>query len=250
MRLSIVRQYWSVEHVYLQKPPTHFFGVAAVPPHCSSLVQFGFGRVSIAHAPWLQYLPSPHSASPLHAFPHAPARQFGVGLEHCASPVQVPPVADGLHTPLSHVKPSPQDAASQLARHWPSAHTFPSPHSLEYLHVFFASVQVPDTQAWPLAQSVAVWQGQGPAVPPQAWHAPPMHVLPPEQSAFVVHSLVVPTLVPGAEQKPPVQVSPCGQFELSTHCAAQPVVVQTEPGGHEAFPEQAARGGAETFEQP
>lgn len=54
MRLSIVRQYWSVVHVYLQYPPTHFFGVAAVPPHCVSSVQFGFGRVSTAQAPWLQ----------------------------------------------------------------------------------------------------------------------------------------------------------------------------------------------------
>lgn len=56
MRLSMVRQYWSPvgsdeEHVYLQNPPRHFFGVAAVPPHCVSSVQFGLGRVSTTHAP-------------------------------------------------------------------------------------------------------------------------------------------------------------------------------------------------------
>lgn len=56
MRLSIVRQYWSpvasaAVHVYLQKPPRHFFGVAAVPPHCVSSVQLGAGRVSRTHAP-------------------------------------------------------------------------------------------------------------------------------------------------------------------------------------------------------
>jgi len=54
IRLSIVRQYGSVVQVYLQYPPTHFFGVAVVPPHCSSRVQFGVGRVSTAQTPWLQ----------------------------------------------------------------------------------------------------------------------------------------------------------------------------------------------------
>ena len=54
MRLSIVRQYWSpwtAVQEYLQKPLRHLFGVAAVPPHCESSVQFGFGRVSVTHAP-------------------------------------------------------------------------------------------------------------------------------------------------------------------------------------------------------
>jgi hypothetical protein len=54
MRLSMVRQYGSASHVNLQNPPRHFFGVAGVPPHWSSVVQFGFGRVSTTHAPWLQ----------------------------------------------------------------------------------------------------------------------------------------------------------------------------------------------------
>jgi hypothetical protein len=54
MRESIVRQYWSVVQVYLQNPPRHFFGVALVPPHWLSLVQFGLGRVSTVQAPWLQ----------------------------------------------------------------------------------------------------------------------------------------------------------------------------------------------------
>ena len=65
MRLSMVRQYWSpvalaAVHVYLQKPPTHFFGVAEVPPHCESSVQFGCGRVSRTHAPGSQNFPLPH----------------------------------------------------------------------------------------------------------------------------------------------------------------------------------------------
>jgi hypothetical protein len=80
MRLSMVRQYWSpvspvAEQVYLQKPPMHFFGVSAVPPHWVSSVQFGCGRVSISHAPWLQKFPAPHSVSAVHDFTHVPAAQ-------------------------------------------------------------------------------------------------------------------------------------------------------------------------------
>src|SRR5688572_27808463 len=109
MRLSIVRQYWSLVHVYLQKPARHFFGVDAVPPHSLSVVQFVVGRVSTTHAPWLQYLPAPHSASPVQDFTQPPPTHFeAAGSVHCASAVHPvgPPVAFGLHTPFSQVKPS------------------------------------------------------------------------------------------------------------------------------------------------
>src|SRR5690349_13914056 len=126
MRLSIVRQYWSLLQVYLQKPPRHFFGVPAVPPHSLSVVQFGFGRVSTTHAPWLQYLPAPQSESPAHA----------VGLVGPLGTV-------GLQTPFSQLKPEAHGAASQLVRHCPSAQTLLSGHSLEYLHVFSGAVHAP-----------------------------------------------------------------------------------------------------------
>lgn len=79
MRESIVRQYASLPavHVYLQKPSTHFFGVAAVPPHWLSSVQFGFGRVSRRQIPWSQKLPAPHSGSAEHVFTQVPWRQVG-----------------------------------------------------------------------------------------------------------------------------------------------------------------------------
>ena len=47
-----------VVQVYSQKPPTHCWGE----PPLQSLVcvQFGVGRVSGWHAPWLQYVPVAH----------------------------------------------------------------------------------------------------------------------------------------------------------------------------------------------
>ena len=54
MRLSILRQDSSLAQVNLQNPPRQRFGVSVLPPHWLSVVQFGVGRVSGAHAPWLQ----------------------------------------------------------------------------------------------------------------------------------------------------------------------------------------------------
>jgi hypothetical protein len=182
---------------------------------------------------------------------HEPARQVGVSPEHWAFVVHVvPPVALGLQTPFSHEKPVAQEVVSQLARHWPSAQIFPSPHSLEYLHAFCASVHAPATHAWPFAHSVAVWHGHGPAVPPQAWHVLAMHVLPAEQSAVVVHSFAGPGFVPGAAQSPFWQVWPLAQVDVSVHVAAQPVAVHMEPGGHAALPVQDDCAGAGTSVQP
>jgi hypothetical protein len=118
----------------------------------------------------------------------------------------------GLQTPLSHVNPSPHGVVAQLVRHCPSAQSFPSPHSLEYLQTFCGAVQEPATQVSPSAQSVFVAHGQGPSVPPHVSHLPALQVLPSPQSALVVHSLTAPGGVLGAEQAPLWHVSPRGQL--------------------------------------
>jgi len=149
MRLSMVLQYASpcaAVHVYLQKPPTHFFGVVP-PPHCVSSVQFGFGRVSTTQAPWSQNFPPPHSASPAHACAQTPDTHCGVAPPHCCAVVQAGPPGAGSHAPLAHVKPAAQGVASQLDRHCPSAQIFPASHSLENLQVFAAAVHAPETHA-------------------------------------------------------------------------------------------------------
>ncbi len=204
MRLSIVLQYWSVVQVYLQKPSRHCFGVDAEPPHWSAVVQFGFGRVSITHAPWLQYLASPQSGSVVHALTQAPLTHFGVAASvHWVSPVHAGVTgAFGSQTPFEHVNPVPQEAVVQLARHCPSAQILSAPHSLEYLQVFFCSVHAPSMQMRPFAQSVFVLHAHGPAVPPHASHLPPLHALPSPQSVFVVHSVEGPASVPGTAQMP------------------------------------------------
>lgn len=230
MRLSMVRQYWSLVHVYLQNPARHFFGVAEVPPHGSSAVQLGVGRVSTTHRPWSQYLPVPHVASFVHA---------GV-----TGPV------DALHTPFSQVKPSAQGVASQLVRHWPSAQILSSAHSLEYLHVFSGAVQAPAAQVNPPEQSFVVVHGQGPAVPPHVWHVPLLQVLLSPQSALVVHSFVAPGVVPGGEQSPDWHVSPFGQVASLEHEFVQPVAVQMPPFGQLVLPVHAAWLGAVIVEQP
>jgi hypothetical protein len=52
MRASMRMQSLLLEQVYSQKPPTHVWGE---PPLQSAVVlQFGEGRVSTTHAPWLQ----------------------------------------------------------------------------------------------------------------------------------------------------------------------------------------------------
>jgi hypothetical protein len=136
-----------VVQVYLQKPPTHFLGVAVVLPHWLSSVQFGFGRVSTTQAPWSQNLPPPHSASPLQACTQAPFTHCGVFPPHCWSVAQAVPPPSGWQAPLSHVKPVAHGAVSQLPRHRPSAQIFPFSHSLENLQAFWGAVHEPPMHA-------------------------------------------------------------------------------------------------------
>jgi hypothetical protein len=207
----------------------------------------------ITQAPWLQYLPSPHSASPAQDFTHAPLTHFGAaGSAHSASPAH-PPDAGGVgwQTPFSHVEPSPHGADVQLVRHWPSAHTFPAPHSLEYVHVSSFGVHAPETQTSPPAQSAAFAHGHGPALPPQASHFPAAHALPSPQSAFVVHSTGAPASVPGAAQTPPApQASPFGQSAFAAQIERHPVAVQVSPAWQLVLPVQVGCAGALAREQP
>ena len=235
-------------HVYLQNPPTHFFGVA-LEPQSTSVEQFGVGRVSTTHAPWLQNLPLPQSLSVAQAATHAPPTHCGVAPEHSLSVAQPPPTGLGSQTPFAHVKPAPHVVVSHVARHWPSAQTLPSAHSLEYLQTFAAAVHEPAWQVSPDAQSVAAVHGHGPAVPPQASHFPLTQV-PPLQSAFVVQSVVVPGSIVGAVQRFDLQTSPEGQVESSVQEVVQPVDVQVSPALQLEVPVQAGCAGAVTVEQP
>lgn len=218
-------------------------------------MQFGVGRVSTTHAPWSQYLPAPHSPSLAHDVTQARATHFGAaGSAHCASAVQpVGPVGVGLHTPFSHVKPSLHGAASQLARHWPSAQTLPSAHSLEYVHVFSGAVHAPAMHVNSPAQSADTSQGHGPESPPHAAHTPPLQVALTSQSALVVHSFAEPGSAPGGAQKPPWQVSPFGQSASpfgGEQVVVHPMAVQTWPGAQLFVPEHVGCAGEGTGEQP
>ncbi len=256
MRESIVRQYASpceAEHVYLQKPSTHFCG-APVVLHIASDVQFGVGRVSTTHAPWSQNLPAPQVPSVVQLATHAPDTHFGAaGSVQLASPVQPPPPEPfGSQTPFVHVKPSPHEALSQPARHWPSAQIFPCAHSLENLQVFVGEVHAPATHVRPPVQSVVALHGQGPALPPHAWQTLFTQTLLPSelQSVFVVHSFVPPGVVPGAVHVPDLQTVPFGHDASLAHCCAQPFVVQTDPLGQLELPVHDCVVGAGTFEHP
>jgi hypothetical protein len=110
-------------------------------------------------------------------------------------------------------------------------------------------VQEPATHAWPWPQSVAAWQGHGPALPPHASQAPATQV-PPAQSAFVVQSFFGPGSTPGGAHSPLLQTSPFAHGTPSEQVCAQPVAVHTEPGAQLAAPVQAARAGGATLEQP
>jgi hypothetical protein len=174
----------------------------------------------------------------------------------------------GLHTVLSQVNPAPHAALAQLVRHWPSAQTLESPHSLEYLHVSWVGVQAPATHARPAPQSLGPAQGHGPALPPHAWQLPAaVHVLPLPQSDLLEHCFAgpasaggappsgtgerrVPGLVPGGEQSPVWHVSPFGHEASEAQGIAQPVVVQTVPELQLESDAHVGWAGAETFEHP
>jgi hypothetical protein len=219
-----------------------------------SLEQFGgAGRVSSTHAPWSQNFPGPHSGSALQLATHEPETHFGAAaFVHSASPVQpwFGPGPFGSHTPFVQVKPWPQEAASQPVRHWPSAQILPVGQSLEYLHVFVVAVHAPATHAWSGAQSEALWQGHGPAVPPHAWHALLTQTLPLPQSVFVVHSLVGPGVDVGAEQTPDLHTVPFGQVASFEHVCAHPPAVHTWPLSQLDVPVHGFAVGAVTPEQP
>jgi hypothetical protein len=199
------------------------------------VVQFGFGRVSTTHAPWLQYWPAPQLASAVH--PVEPV------------PPSLPPVTVGSQTVFTHVKPAPHAVVAQLVRHCPSAQTFESLHSLEYLQAFVLAVQDPATHVWSFAQSLGAEQGHGPAVPPHAGLVLASDVPPPDGPASDEVTFV-PGEVPGGEQRPLWHVSPFGHDASEMQVRAQPVVVQTAPLPHVESLEQAGCAGAVTFEQP
>jgi hypothetical protein len=186
---------------------------------------------------------------------HEPLTQLGAsGDVHWASPEHAgwppPPTGVGLHTPLSQEKPSPHGLASQLVRHCPSAQILLPPHSLEYLHAFWAAVQAPATQVRPPEQSAVAVQGHGPEVPPHDSHVPALHALPSPQSALVEHSFFGPGAVPGAEQRPAWHVSPFGQVASVEQALVQPVAVQMDPAPQLAFPVQLGWAGERTGAQP
>jgi hypothetical protein len=156
----------------------------------------------------------------------------------------------GVQAPFSHVNPVAHPPSTQAVRHCPSAQTFASPHSLEYLQVFVAAVQAPATQASPEPQSAAPVHGQGPSVPPQAWQVPETQALPAPQSVFVVHSFAAGGVEPGGVQTLFLQTSPWGHALLSTQETEQPAAVHVDPGGQLALPVHDAFGGGATFEQP
>lgn len=139
----------------------------------------------------------------------------------------------------------------QDATHWLSTQSLPPPpQSLEYWQVFAGAVHEPALQTLPSVQSADVEQGQGPLVPPHAWHSFATHTAWPVQSAFVVHWIDVPASVPGAVHVPPLQVVPRGQSLVCWQLFTQPPAVQTSPVAHDAEPVHAVDAGGVTVLQP
>jgi hypothetical protein len=83
--------------------------------HVDELVHSVVGRVSVTHAPWLQYSPAAHPPDAEQAAVQVPSTQYGVDPLHVALDVQ--PVADGKHAPLVQVVPVAQGVAGQAATH-------------------------------------------------------------------------------------------------------------------------------------
>jgi hypothetical protein len=142
-------------------------------------------------------------------------------------------VGVGLQTCLSHVKPAAHVPVGQPVRHWPSAQTFPSAHSLEYLQV---------------GAGGSCCVGSGFVVVPPV-QVPALHVLPAPQSEDVLHSSFAPGAVPGGEQSPCWQVSPRGHVASEEQTEVQPVAVQI-PEPQLALLVQEGWAGELTREQP
>jgi hypothetical protein len=96
-----------------------------------------------------------------------PPAQIGVPPEHCVLVWHGAGGGVGTHAPLVQVVSVGQAAPPlQSVRHWPSSHTVPAGHWLEYVHEFDAAVQLPPAQTRPVAQSAFVVQPHGPRSPP------------------------------------------------------------------------------------
>ena len=167
-------------------------------------LQFGVGSVFGTHAPFSQTSFAPHDPDvlmPPHWASHEPFTHFGVEPLHCASEVHCVPVV-GSQMPFVHCVPEGQDCPLlQSTRHSPSAQTFPAPHSLEYVQAFVLSTHL-------------------------AHESEPTHTWPFVQSEFTLQMTGLPGFVPGALQRPFVQMSPCGQSASALQIGWQPVLVQ------------------------
>lgn len=165
---------------------------------------------------------------------------------HCAWPGSV------WQTPFVQIWPVPHDEASvHEATHWLSTQSLPPPpQSLEYWQVLVGAVHEPPEHTLPSLQSEEVAHGQGPLVPPHAWHSLATHTACPVQSVFVVHWIAVPASVPGAVHAPPLQVVPRGQSLVCWQLFTQPPEVQTSPVAHDADPVHAVDEGGVTVLQP
>ena len=220
----------------------------------SDALQIGLGRVSVTQAPSLQNFPAPQLASPVHAGTQLPLTHFGVLPEQLASPVHVAWLGSGSHTPLVQMSPDPHCPGSvQVVTHCPFAHALPSAHSLENLHAFLGAVQTPPAHVSPFEQSADAAQGQGPFVPPQAWHLLATQAAPPVQSVFVVHSLAPPSplvVPPGAVQRPALQTVPRSQSAVLPQTFSQPAAVHIEPLAQLELPVQGRGVGGVTLLQP
>jgi hypothetical protein len=118
------------------------------------------------------------------------------------------------------------------------------------LHAFCVAVHAPAMHARPAPQSFVAVQGQGPDVPPHAWHTFALHVAPAPQSVVVVHSFFGPGALPGGEQKPVWHVSPFGQVASLVQLVVQPVAVHTLPAPQLALPVQLGCAAAVVGAQP
>jgi hypothetical protein len=110
MRLSMCVHVELSVHEYRQNPPTQLW--VAAHADVSVVEQFGLGRVSGTHAPWLQKLPVPHVASVVQVATHDPLTHFGVAPLQFASLVHCACVGSVWQTPFVHVFPLPQVLAS------------------------------------------------------------------------------------------------------------------------------------------
>ena len=164
-------------------------------------LQFGAGCVLGTHAPFSQTSLAAHAEVRPHCGSQVPFTHFGVEPPHCVSEVHCVPVV-GSQTPFVHCVPEGHASPLlQSTRHSPAAHTFPAPHSLEYVHELVGSTHFahdPEpTQTCPLVQSVFVEQMTG-----------------------------LPGFDAGAVQRPFLQTSPCGQSVSALQTFWQPSLVQ------------------------